>query len=76
MYRTQALQTGKPEKVIDKIIDGKMEKFYGEICLMEQSYVREPDMTIKQLIDAQIGKMGENIVVRRFARFQLGEVAE
>jgi elongation factor Ts len=73
LYRTQALQTGKPEKVLDKIVDGKMEKFYGEICLMEQSYVREPDMTIKQLIDSQIGKIGENIILRRFARFQLGD---
>ena len=74
LYRTQALQTGKPEKVIDKIIDGKMEKFYGEVCLMEQSYVREPDTTIKQLIDTQIGKIGENMILRRFARFQLGEL--
>jgi len=76
LYRNQALQTGKPEKVIDKIVDGKMEKFYGEICLLEQSYVREPDLTIKELIDSQIGKIGENIVVRRFSRFQLGEASE
>ena len=76
LYRTQALQTGKPEKVVEKIVDGKMDKFYGEICLLEQSYVREPELTIKSLIDGQIGKVGENIVLRRFCRFQLGEAAE
>ncbi|HNR13295.1 MAG TPA: translation elongation factor Ts [Thermodesulfobacteriota bacterium] len=76
LYRTQALQTGKPEKVIEKIVDGKVDKFYGEICLLEQSYVREPELTIKSLIDAQIGKIGENIVLRRFCRFQLGEAGE
>ena len=76
LYRTQALQTGKPEKVLDKIVDGKMEKFYSEICLVEQSYVREPDLTIKQLIDSQIGKIGENIILRRFCRYQLGEASD
>lgn len=76
LCRTQALQTGKPEKVIEKIVDGKMDKFYAEICLLEQSYVREPEITIKSLIDAQIGKIGENIVLRRFCRFQLGEAGE
>lgn len=73
IYRNQALQTGRPEKVIDKILEGKMEKFYAEVCLMEQSYVREPELTIKSLLDAHIGKIGENMVIRRFCRFQLGE---
>ncbi|MFH0811261.1 MAG: translation elongation factor Ts [Pseudomonadota bacterium] len=73
IYRNQALQTGRPEKVIDKIVEGKMEKFYAEVCLMEQSYVREPELTIKSLLDAHIGKIGENMVIRRFCRFQLGE---
>jgi len=76
IYRNQALQAGRPEKIIDKIVEGKLEKFYAETCLMEQSYVREPELTIKGLIDAKIGKIGENIVVRRFCRYQLGETAE
>lgn len=76
LYRVQALQTGKPEKVIEKIIDGKVEKFFAEVCLLEQSYVREPELTIKSLIDSQIAKIGENIILRRFCRFQLGELGE
>lgn len=75
VYRKQALQEGKPEKIIEKIIGGRMEKFYSEVCLMEQSYVREPDITIKGLIDSHIGQLGENIIIRRFSRFQLGETA-
>lgn len=76
IYRTQALNAGKPEKVVDKIIQGKVEKFFAEVCLMEQSYVREPELTIKALIDAAIAKIGENIVVCRFSRFKLGERSE
>jgi len=76
VYRNQALMSGKPEKVIDKIVPGKLEKFYSEVCLMEQSYVREPDLSIKELLDSRIGKIGENIVLRRFSRFQLGEMTE
>jgi len=75
VYRKQALQEGKPEKVIDKIIEGKLEKFFAEVCLLEQSYVREPEITIKGLIESHIGQLGENIIVRRFSRFQLGETA-
>jgi len=73
IYRTQAQDAGKPQKVIDKIVDGKLERFYSEVCLLEQTYVRDSDLTIKELLDAMIVKVGENITVRRFARFQLGE---
>jgi len=76
IYRNQALREGKPEKIVDKIIAGKIEKFFSEVCLMEQSYVREPEVTIKELLDSQIGKLGENIIIRRFCRYQLGETAE
>jgi elongation factor Ts len=73
IYRTQALDAGKPQKVIDKIIEGKMERFYSEVCLLEQTYVRDSDLTIKELLEAMIAKIGENIAIRRFTRFQLGE---
>jgi elongation factor Ts len=73
IYRTQAQEAGKPQKVIDKIVEGKMDRFYSEVCLLEQTYVRDSDLTIKELLDAMIAKVGENITIRRFARFQLGE---
>jgi elongation factor Ts len=73
IYRTQALDTGKPEKVIDKIVDGKMERFYSEVCLLEQTYIRDSEMTVKEVLDGMIAKFGENMAIRRFARFQLGE---
>jgi len=73
IYRTQAQEAGKPQKIIDKIVEGKMERFYSEVCLLEQTYVRDPDLTIKEFLDAMIAKVGENISIRRFARFQLGE---
>jgi elongation factor Ts len=73
IYRTQAQESGKPEKVIDKIVEGKMERYYSEACLLEQTYVRDSDLTIKEFADAMIAKVGENISIRRFARFQLGE---
>jgi elongation factor Ts len=73
IYRNQALDAGKPQKVIDKIVEGKMERFYSEVCLLEQTYVRDSDLTIKELLDAMISRVGENISIRRFARFQLGE---
>jgi len=73
IYRTQALEAGKPQKVIDKIVEGKIERFYSEVCLLEQTYVKDADLTIKELLDAIIAKIGENISIRRFARFQLGE---
>jgi elongation factor Ts len=73
IHRTQAQEAGKPQKIIDKIVEGKMERFYSEVCLLEQTYVRDPDLTIKEFLDAMIAKVGENISIRRFARFQLGE---
>ena len=73
IYRAQALESGKPEKIIDKIVDGKMERFYSEACLLEQTYIKDSEQTIKEVLDALIGKIGENINIRRFARFQLGE---
>ncbi len=73
IYRTQALESGKPEKVIDKIVEGKLERFYSEVCLLEQTYIKDSDLTVKDILDALIGKIGEKIAIRRFARFQLGE---
>ena len=73
IYRTQALDAGKPQKVIDKIVEGKLERFYSEVCVLEQTYVKDSDLTIKELLESMIAKIGENISIRRFARFQLGE---
>lgn len=73
IYRKQAESSGKPENVIDKIVEGKLEKFYHEACLMEQPYIKNDKETVEDLVKAAIAKLGENIVVRRFARFQLGE---
>jgi elongation factor Ts len=76
IYSSQAKETGKPEKVIEKIVEGKMNKFYSESTLLEQQYVRNPDMTIQDLLNEMIAKTGENIVINRFTRYQLGEVNE
>ena len=73
IYRTQALEGGKPEKVIEKIVDGKLERFFSEVCLLEQTYIKDSELTVKEVLDALIAKIGENITIRRFARFQLGE---
>lgn len=73
IYREQAKESGKPEKIWPKMIEGKMEKFYGEVCLLEQRFVKNPDQTIEQLTKELIARTGENIVIRRFARFQVGE---
>ncbi|HSB07291.1 MAG TPA: translation elongation factor Ts [Thermodesulfobacteriota bacterium] len=73
IYRAQALESKKPEKVIDKIVEGKLERFYSEVCLLEQTYIKDGDLTVKEVLDALIGKIGENIQIRRFSRFQLGE---
>jgi elongation factor Ts len=75
IYRAQALATGKPEAVVDKIVTGKMEKFYEENCLYEQHYIKDEGMTIKEMVNAAIAKLGENITIRRFSRFKVGEVA-
>jgi elongation factor Ts len=74
IYREQANQTGKPENVIDKIVNGKMEKFYEENCLYEQHFIKDEGMTVKELIDQAIAKLGENIGIRRFSRFKIGEM--
>ena len=76
IYRHQAAATGKPPQVVEKIVAGKMEKFYEEVCLLEQPFIKDQTITIAQLIAAKIGKLGENIAVRRFARFKVGDVSE
>jgi len=73
ILKDQALATGKPEKVVEKIVEGKISKFYSENCLLEQLFVKDTDRTIQQYLDELIGKTGEKCVVRRFARFELGE---
>ena len=75
IYRAQAKASGKPEKVIEKIVDGKIDKFLSDICLLEQPFIRDPEKTVKDIVTEAIAKLGENILVRRFARFQLGESA-
>lgn len=75
IYRQQALDTGKPEKVIEKIIEGKIERFYSEVCLMEQSFIKDPDKNIAGVINDAIARLGENIQIRRFARYHLGEAS-
>jgi len=74
--RSQAAATGKPAQVVEKIVEGKMGKFYEEVCLYEQPFIKDQTVTISQLIATKIGKLGENIAVRRFARFKVGDVGE
>jgi elongation factor Ts len=76
IYRAQATATGKPAGVVEKIVEGKMGKFYEEVCLLEQPFIKDQTMTVHQLIAAVIGKLGENISVKRFARFKVGDVNE
>src|SRR5246500_2696289 len=73
IYRAQAASTGKPANVVEKIVEGKMSKFYEEVCLLDQPFVKEPGISIHQLIAQKVGKLGENITVRRFARFKVGD---
>src|SRR5262249_17778037 len=75
IYRQQALETGKPEKVIDKIIEGKIERFYSETCLMEQAFIKDPDKKVSDIVNEAVARLGENIQIRRFARYHLGEGA-
>jgi len=72
IYREQALQEGKPEKVVDRIVDGRVHKYYGEVCLLEQSFVKDPDKSIQDLLNDLIAQCGENVTIRRFDRFVLG----
>ena len=73
IYKDQALAEGKPEKIIDRIISGKLKKYYEDVCLLQQKFVKDPDISVETLVNNMIAKSGENIVLKRFARFQLGE---
>ena len=73
IQRARALNEGKPEKMVDKIVEGRMAKFYEEVCLYEQPFVKENTMTVDQLIKTKIARLGENISVSRFARFKVGD---
>jgi elongation factor Ts len=74
--RNRALKEGKPEKVVDKIVDGRMSKFYEEVCLLQQPFVKEPEITVEELVKRTIAAVEENVVIRRFVRFQVGEPLE
>lgn len=76
VLREQALQEGKPEKIVEKMVEGRIEKYYKEVCLMEQPFIKDPDQTITDLVKSKIAKIGENISIRRFVRYQLGEGIE
>ncbi|MBI3933201.1 MAG: translation elongation factor Ts [Acidobacteria bacterium] len=76
IYRAQALASGKLQKVVDKIIEGKMEKFYEEVCLLDQHFVKDPSQTVGQVVASAIGKLGENITVKRFVRFKVGDTGD
>lgn len=76
IYMEQAKQAGKPDKMLEKIAEGKLKKFYSDVCLMEQGFVKEPDKSVTELIKEKIAKLGENITVSRFVRFQLGETSQ
>ncbi len=73
IYREQARQTGKPENVLDRIVEGRMSKFYSETCLLEQPFVKDPNVTVRDHLATHIQKIGENIQIRRFVRFKVGE---
>ena len=73
IYRDQAIAEGKPEKILEKIIEGKLKKFYEDVCLIKQKFVKNTDITVEDLVKQMIATTGENIIIRRFARFQLGE---
>ena len=73
IYRSQAMAEKKPEKIWERIIEGKLKKYYEEVCLLQQKFIKNTDITVETLVNNMIAKTGENIVVRRFARFQLGE---
>ena len=76
VYRGQLKEQGKPEKIWDKILEGKREKYYSEICLLEQPFVKDTDMTVQDLLNEAVARIGENITIRRFARYVLGEGLE
>lgn len=76
IYQRQALDSGKPEKVVEKIVEGKLERFYSEICLLEQAFIKDSDRKVSDVIQEAIARLGENIQVRRFARYQVSEGVE
>lgn len=73
IFRQQAINEGKPEKIIEKMVEGRVEKYYKEICLLEQPFVKNPDMTIQVVLNSMIAKIGENLSIRRFTRYEMGE---
>jgi elongation factor Ts len=73
IYRRQALESGKPEKVVEKIVEGKMERFYSEVCLLEQAFIKDPDHKVADIVNDVVARLKEKIEVRRFVRYQLGE---
>lgn len=75
IYRQQALESGKPEKVVEKIVEGKIDRFYSEVCLLEQSFIKNPDQKVADILTESVARLGENIQVKRFSRYQLGEGA-
>jgi elongation factor Ts len=76
IYLSQAIASGKPAHIAEKMVTGKMEKFYEEVCLLEQPFIKDQTISVRQLIASKVGKLGENIAVRRFARFKVGDVGE
>ncbi|MOA28928.1 Elongation factor Ts [compost metagenome] len=76
ILKAQALNEGKPEKIVEKMVEGRIGKYYEEFCLLEQSFVKDPDKTISHLLNEKISTIGENISIRRFVRFELGEGLE
>ena len=73
IYRQQAIETGKPEKVIEKIVDGKIDRFYSEVCLLEQAFIKNPERKVADILTEAVARLGENIRIKRFSRYQLGE---
>jgi len=73
IYRQQALDSGKPEKIVDKIVEGKMERYYSEVCLLDQAFIKDQDKKVVDILNEAIARLGENIQIRRFARYHLGE---
>jgi elongation factor Ts len=73
IYKTQALNEGKPEKVVEKIVDGRLEKYFQEVVLLDQPFIKDQDLAVKDLLTSAVGKMGENIIIKRFMRYRLGE---
>jgi len=76
ILRAQAIESGKPEKVIDRIVEGRIDKFFSEVCLLDQPFIRDPAVTVQDLLNSTISRIGENITIRRFVRYQLGETPD